>query len=212
MKKLFLLLFLSATLNVSATTNTNATVVSTRALTNMMRLMLDHRQFDTNVVPFAITNFAGITGGYEVTQFSTNDGVLTIVAGVVLTNVSLTGSTVIGHLLAGTNTITYNWGPAAGGTPTAGADSSTVLNGDTAFTIDVTPGGVNPTANANLVTNIFGSAYGRPPHLVVSPFNLNALTVPIYISSTTTTNAIFSVGAVTLTNGSRFKWQVHVIE
>lgn len=84
-----------------AATNTNVSVISPRELTNRFRLMVNPRQFDTNVFPLTITNFAGLTGGFEITQFTTNNGVVSIVPGVVLTNANLVG----GNL---TNITVYN--------------------------------------------------------------------------------------------------------
>lgn len=161
---------------------------------------------------YAGTNsFAGLavdgTGGLAVAPGAGNiTASAAITAGTNITSPIITPA----HIVSGGTTIVGTLGPGLG----SGAGLNTVSTTDLRGKIQVTCGST-PSASAVVVTMTFNTNYAAAPFVVLAPANASAAalsgTALVYVSSTSTSNFVLSVGSTPLTNGTTYQWYFVVI-
>lgn len=192
---------------VKAVTNT-VTLISQTGLTNSLRLMLSPNNFDTNTIPFALTNVGATSIPVNPFQFEYIGGNLTLVQSLPLTNTANYGASVAVHFESMANsTNALIAGTGAGTSPTITVESGGT---DHAFNVTVLTG-TGTSTSSGIFTNTFNLLYSATPSVCFSPANFVTASLastankqPYVIA--TTTGFTFMANSVSLTDSTTYKW------
>lgn len=170
-----------------------------------------------------LTNAGNVLAGNGSAITSVNGGnivgtisLANIVSSGTLQGTSLSSLSYLSSVVIQGNNLFYTPTTAAG--TGAGSGSSISLDAaanNIAQTISLTTGS-SPSASAIVFTNGFGYPYASPPHVVLTPMNLNAAVLygssNVYVGVVTTNGYSVSVATSALTAATAYKWVVHIID
>jgi len=115
------------------------------------------------------------------------------------------------HLQGGSAAPSIAANTGAGTTPTVSLTTAT----DEAGVVNVTTG-TGPVGGVSVVTITFNTTFGVAPIVVLTPINNFAAALSgvaqVYVSSTSTTQFVISVGSSALAASTAYKWAYHVIQ